>query len=68
MYVSNARDKNIITFASLVEKYLIKQGIPVFVIRDGRSYFRRTDKLGEILKNAPFGIRLLSREEVMKLE
>jgi len=61
MYVRNARDKDIITFPSPVQKYLLQNGIPMITKRGNTRYFRRSNRLRTMLGNAPLFIRLMSK-------
>lgn len=60
MYVINAQDKEIVSFVPPVQNYLFENGIPVIKKKNRQMYFRRSDRLRTILKNAPLWVRILS--------
>ncbi len=62
MYILNSEKKDIVSFPSVVQKYLIsKAKLPIYSKKDRVSYFKKTKRLKKELDQAPLWVRILIR-------
>jgi len=60
MRVLNPNKDDVLSFNFLVQKYLLDNNhIPIYQSKDGKYYFRKTEKLKSALKNAPILVQMV---------